>query len=668
MRNIVFIVLFALPLISAKAQSTRNFYAYGGTVVDEPKGAVVLPDGSRVIVSVSTSKNGDVNGALGGYDAWLVKTDSSGQIIWEKSYGGSYDDYPQSIQRTSDNGFVIAGETQSLDGHIIHTHLVYDTLDNVPVVITNSEFWILKLDSNGAVQWSKTYGGYQHDYAYSVIQTQDGGYFVTGTTISVNNGDVSGVHGPHDSGAFGTKPNDVWVVKLDASGDLEWSRAYGGDKDELGIRAIQTADLGYIIGARSKSRDGDVTGNTKHSDTIYWDYWVFKTDQNGALIWNKNFGGTLDDEIMDMAVLKDGTLAIAGQTTSNDGDVSADDDPMHFWVVALDKSGDGNYNWMRVYGGIGTDLLGSITATADGGFILGGGTETPYPDIHRAWPGFGGLDGWMLKISATGEPEWDKSIGGSSFDMIHEIVQKDDGSYLAVASTYSYDVHAGQNHGWVDVLLVEVSAVTAVQTTTTMCEGSSYYFPSRFHGDSLLWAPGKYLHSINMGTYDSTIVLTLYVTPMDFLGITANGSELEAEDANADAYQWINCATGLAIPNETNGTYTPAKSGDYAVVVTKNGCSDTSLCRQVIFAGLPDMANGEVLAYPNPASQTITLIHTVEGQQANLTDILGRQLMRFETLAGKTQLDVSGLTNGYYFIHLTDPIGTNTTLKVYINR
>lgn len=664
MKKIYLLALLVLSALPALAQSTGYYTVFGGDYLDETKDMVQLPDGSMLILASSESTSGDRSNPLGRSDAWLIKLNSSGQMIWEKSYGGTFDDYPNSIKKTNDNGFVISGYSNSSDGHITHLHLEHDSFQGFPITITNDEFWILKLDNSGNVQWSKTYGGFSNDQAHSIIQTQDNGYLVVGTTISANDGDVSGVHGP--TTLYNSKPEDVWVLKLDVNGDLEWSKTFGGSLGEFGVDVVQTPDLGYVIGANSRSRNGDVTGNIKHTDTSYSDYWVIKIDQNGSIVWDKSFGGTNTEEIVGMAVLNDGTIAIAGNSYSDDGDLPSDSDPIHFWVIGMAANGNGTVNWNHLYGGEGSDILGSITPTQDGGFILGASSFSPWPSLSRGWPGFSNGDGWLVKVDANLETEWDKSLGGNDYDKIIGVVQTSTGSYWAIGTTQSNDAHAAGNRGHTDVLLVEVSAVSISRTSAYFCAGNNYVFPSRFHPDSLITYPGKYFQTIKMNGYDSTIVLTLNVQEMDFDGISASGNTLVADESNA-SYVWINCANKQALPNETGKTFAPTQTGNYAVLVTKNGCSDTSSCMQVQLTGIDDLTGTQIYAYPNPAANVLKLQNTEEGQGVVL-DLLGKQVMQFTTEQGSSQVDLTRIRNGYYFVHLTDNEGHRTVLKVLVNR
>jgi hypothetical protein len=181
----------------------------------------------------------------GSQDCLIVKLDTHGNIQWQKSLGGSGFDSIASIQQTSDGSYIIAGVLESSDSDV--TGGGYD-------------FWIVKLDSLGTLQWQKSLGGSDNDEAKSIQQTSDGGYIIAGSSFS-NNGDVTGNHGNQD----------YWIVKLDSLGTIQWQKSLGGSEEDEAKSIQQTSDGGYIIAGSSFSNNGDVTGN--HGG---FDYWIVK--------------------------------------------------------------------------------------------------------------------------------------------------------------------------------------------------------------------------------------------------------------------------------------------------------------------------------------------------------------------------------------------------------
>ena len=246
-------------------------------------------------------------------------------IEWQKCFGGTDDDEAKSIQQTSDGGYIVAGETWSNDGDVSGNH-------------GNSDYWVVKLNSSGDIEWQKCLGGTDWDYAYSIQQTSDEGFIVAGQTTS-NDGDVSGNHGVYDA----------WVVKLNSLGDIEWQKCLGGtDWDDVNP-IQQTSDGGFIVAGFTESNDGDVSGNHGNDDA-----WVVKLNSLGDIEWQKCLGGTIDDRACSIQQTSDGGFIVTGFTYSNDGDVSGNHGYSDYWVVKLTNEPERineteNYNLLSIY-------------------------------------------------------------------------------------------------------------------------------------------------------------------------------------------------------------------------------------------------------------------------------------------------------------------------------
>ena len=193
----------------------------GGTYADYFKNVIQTSDGGYIALGRSQSTDGDAVGNHGDSDLILVKYSSTGVIQWKKMFGGSDGDEGEAIRQTSDGGYIICGRTYSLDGDALVTH-------------TGGEYWIIKTNDSGAIEWQKSYGGSDYEDAHDIQQTTDGGYIVIGQSHSFN-GDVMGHHAN----------GDAWILKLDSTGNLQWQKSYGGSADDLGFAIQQTPDGGY---------------------------------------------------------------------------------------------------------------------------------------------------------------------------------------------------------------------------------------------------------------------------------------------------------------------------------------------------------------------------------------------------------------------------------------
>jgi hypothetical protein len=352
---------------------------------------------------------------------------AQGGIEWQKSFGGFGNDYAKYVQQTSDGGYIIAGYNSSID------------------------FWIIKLDSLNNIQWQKTYGGTNGDYAVSINQTPDGGYFVGGTSYS-DNGDVIGHHG-----AWGVA--DYWVLKIDSIGNIIWQKSLGGDNDDELFSTGLTLDGGYILAGSSWSLSGDVTTHNGQAD-----FWIVKLNGSGTIVWEKSLGGSSsEDWAYSIQNTSDNGYVLAGQSYSNDIDVSGHHGTGGFpdyWVVKLNSSG--NIEWQKSLGGTLGDRATSILETTDGSFIVAGGSSSNDGDISS---NHGNEDYWIVKLSSTGVVEWEKSLGGSNFEIPFSIKSTIDGGFIVAGYTTSTDGDVTLNYGISDYWIVKLNNVGLIQWT-----------------------------------------------------------------------------------------------------------------------------------------------------------------------------------------------------------
>jgi len=354
------------------------FTTYGGTGVDAAYSISQTTDGGYIVAG-STNSSG-----AGSQDAWVAKLDEDGNVTWQKTYGGA-DAERVSVQQTADGGYIAAGSTGSFGAG------------------GNGDLWAIKLDADGNVTWQKTYGGAaSYEYANSIRQTADGGYIVAGFTRS-----------------FGAGNGDMWLLKLDASGNVAWQKTYGGPETETAGYAEQTSDHGYIVAGYTKSFGA---GNE--------DAWILKLDASGNITWQKTYGGAADDGANVVRQTADGGYIVAGHTASSGAGGS------DAWILKLDATG--NITWQKSYGGIEYDSAYAVQQTTDGGYIVGGGTESF---------GVGFEDAWLFKLDASGKVTWQKTYGAIDYDAVSSLQQTTDGGYVAAGSTNS--LGAGAQDAWV---------------------------------------------------------------------------------------------------------------------------------------------------------------------------------------------------------------------------
>ncbi|MEA1894740.1 MAG: PGF-CTERM sorting domain-containing protein [Euryarchaeota archaeon] len=370
---------------------------FGGANDDLGRSVQQTSDGGYIIAG-ETSSYGAGNSHAYKFDIWLIKTDSKGNEEWNRTFGGanlSEDGY--SVQQTSDGGYIITGATTP------------------PYGAGSTDVWLIKTDSKGDEVWNKIFGGAELDYGYSVQQTSDGGYIITGNTES-----------------YGAGSRDVWLIKTDSKGDEEWNKTFGGAGNDDGNSVQQTLNGGYII-----------TGGTSSYGAGKFDVWLIKTDSKGEEKWNRTFGGAKIEEGFSAQQTSDGGYIIAANIES--------DDPcfMGAWLIKTDSKG--NEEWKKTFGGaeIASYQGLSVQQTSDGGYIITGGTSSY---------GASSWDVWLIKTDSKGNEEWKKTLGSAEEDICFSVQQTSDGGYIITGWTSSYGA------GKFDVWLIKVRAAEKTST------------------------------------------------------------------------------------------------------------------------------------------------------------------------------------------------------------
>lgn len=351
-------------------------------------------------------------------------------VEWSQTYGGSGNEVANAIQQTFDGGFIIAGYTDSRDG-------------DVKTNKGRKDFWILKIDNQGQVLWDKVYGGSKNEEAKDTLRTTDSGYIVTGWTNS-SDGDVSGNY---------SSWKDVWIVKLDKYGNLAWTRSYGGSLQDIAYQVIPVPGGAYLAGGSSASENGNVT---KHYGSIWIeDYWLVKMDSvNGALIWEKNLGGTDVDILYDLALTFGGNYLLVGASQSVDKDVTGHHGPKNtfdIWVVKIDTSG--NILWEKSLGGDGNDEALKIITAREGKILVAGNTTSKKGFVPS---NKGKKDFLVGKVDQRGKRLWFGNYGGSKLDSLRSFQETRDGGLILAGTTESGDGDIDDNRGGKDIWVVKL--------------------------------------------------------------------------------------------------------------------------------------------------------------------------------------------------------------------
>ncbi|MEO6166154.1 MAG: MopE-related protein [Chitinophagales bacterium] len=348
---------------------------YGGNGQEWGRHIQLTEDGGYIIAGHATSLGDflDVKGNNGGFDYWIVKVNSKGELEWQKTLGGSVLDLAYSAQQTPDGGYIVFGGVTSSDGNIIGK------------TSTDADYWLVKLDANANIMWQKVIGGSKHEEGSSVEITADGGFIISGFTTS-NDKDATGNHGA----------DDAYIVKTDALGNIQWSKCYGGSGEDAARGAVQTSDGGYIFAGYTNSEDGDVVG--KHDDQ---DFWVVKLDAGGNIQWQKPLGGGSLEYAYYIEETRDHTgYLVAGHSGSNNGNISGNHGQYDCWALELDLQG--KLVWQKPLGGSDNDYGRSITQTITGDYLVSGYTNSIDSNVAGE---HGGTDGWIVKLKGDCFPQ-----------------------------------------------------------------------------------------------------------------------------------------------------------------------------------------------------------------------------------------------------------------------
>ena len=417
------------------SQSTQNvdvsqIKTLGGTRNDSGQSVVATSDGGFAILGFTQSNDGDITDKTNeSFDYWVLKFNGENELQWQKTYGGSADERGNSIIQTQDGGFAILGYSFSDDEDVTNNAGLQD-------------FWLVKLDSNGNISWQKSFGYQGADSGITVIQTNDLGYLISGI-LDVT---ASGGEGNSSRGTNRHAGGDYWVLKLNASGTKEWSKYYGGNFTDTPNGIIQTEDNGFIIVGSSDSNDTDISSNIGT-----YDFWVLKISPSGNLIWEKSFGGTQIDEARAIVATNDGNYLIAGDTRSNDIDISNNKGAADLWIIKI--SPEGNLLWEKTIGGTNFDVARSILKSQNNGFIIAGSSRSNNIDVAV---NNGQNDAWILKVDDNGSLIWETTIGGSNIDFAYSVAELNDGSIVAVGDSTSNDGDIIENKGFMDLLLIKI--------------------------------------------------------------------------------------------------------------------------------------------------------------------------------------------------------------------
>ncbi len=385
-KNVPLVLLvFALLSVSCVPQASSAKLAkdwsqtYGGSG-DDVAHSLVFTDNGGIIIAGHTRSFGE--GKLNNFH--LVKANNNGYVQWRRTYGGAYDDEPEEIIKTGDGGYAVAGSSESFKGKAQY------------------DFYIIKTDSKGRKEWDTGFGGRYNEKCYSVIQTEDNGFLMAGSTIT-----------------YGARGNDFWAVKTDGDGNIKWVKAYGGDGDDICRSVIETHDGNYLLAGYTDSFGDPGQGG-----------YLVKIDGSGDVIWNRTAGGTFDDYVYDITKTEDGGYAYVGSTTSYGAGEES------FWLVKTNSTG--HEQWHYASDGDYDEVAYSVTTNKKGNYMMAGYTSSY---------GHGGKDVWVVEVDKKGEAVSKETFGSDRDEEAFSIAMSSGGRYAVAGYTNSFG--AGGEDFWV---------------------------------------------------------------------------------------------------------------------------------------------------------------------------------------------------------------------------
>lgn len=617
--SILLIFLLTYNATFGQAPSVEWQLSSGGSQWDEAHFISKTTDSGYIAVGYTTSLDGDITDPHGDWDVWIIKIDSDGTLQWQKTYGGSSSDNAYSIIDDG-TGYVIAGYTYSSDIDVIGNHGL-------------SDVWVFKIDYEGNMVWQKCYGGTSGDYATSIKKTVDGGYIIAARSLSID-GDVTGNHGG----------GDIWIVKIDEVGVIEWEQCYGGIDLDVSWDIIQSNTGDYLVAGDAFSFDSDIC--------------VLRLDSSGALIWEQTFGGTDDEEGYSIVETNDNKILIAGYAESADGDILFNHGARDAWIIEMDSAG--NLEAQKTFGGSNYDEFISSNLTTDGNFILAGITLSDDGDLTF---NHGAADSWIVLLDSNLVIKWQNTLGGSGYDYGKSIFQTYDGGYISTGSSNSTDGDITGNHGDFDFWTVKMEKP---------CDQSVYYYDldSDSFGDSQHYlyscsdTSGFVINNLDCNDLDGAInplsVEICNAVDDNCDGISDNGLTFTMYFADADADGYGNA-----------GEDTLACSLVSGFVIDSTDCDDAN---PFVNPGMPELLNGidddcnlvidddliidnlvanTVWIGPNPAANELIISsNSLNIFKLEIFDLGGRIIYTKNLAKNSCEIDLSTFTPGLYMLKI----------------
>jgi hypothetical protein len=575
-----------------KAPSVEWQNSFGGSKEDYLISLQKTDDGGYLIFGQTSSNDGDVIGNSETSNLWIAKINSRGELEWQKPQNKKIDLSNTTVQKTFDNGYIIGGH---------HYNKSY-----------KNEHFISKYSDTGYLLWEIVYGE-NGNSGLQVIPTSDAGAIVAGSSPK--------------NPAPGNHPDDIWIIKLNENGGIEWERSYGGSYSEYLTSFISTSDKGYILLGVTCSTDGDLKGIKKNGT---WDYWVVKLDSECNIVWQKVLGGSEEDTPTSIRETEDHGYIVIGNSWSKNGDVTKSHGNSDIWAVKLDNTG--NIVWTNSLGGSGNDVAKIIEITKDKGCIIAGYSNSVDGDIVGS---IGINSYWIVKLDSSGLMQWQKPITGfGEDDALHQLLFVEDG-YVILGSTQS---NGGDITGHIN------NSVSYDYWVTKLSMNGEIIWQKSYGGSKSDYANGMFQ------TEDGGFVLSGRSGSND--GAVSNNHGLRDI--------WILKLNGQTEPAKTDSLMIEMKNGDIT-------CFSITQIEKIDIQNITNTdevinSNDVFSISPNPSTDFIEISvgtgrAVSEQSDIKIFNIYGQTVLSVGAIHElPLRVDISGLAPGMYFVRIGDRV------------
>ena len=642
---LVWIICCFSTIATAQVIQSPQWQNTIGSYLDEiPTQVLPAPDGGYLIAGHSNSIAGydktETSLTSGEVDYWVVKLDSAGNKIWDEVIGGPMDDVLMVSARLLNGTILLGGYSNSGVG--------YDKTDP-NYNLTTIDGWLVCIDDSANVLWDRTYGCEGTEKIHYILPTSDGG------AILCLESDSEACEEKTENCKGGDNDPDFWILKIDPVGIVQWQNTIGGNNTDMPFTALELENGDFMIAGNSNSAAGfDKTADFYGApDSEYADYWILYVDQTGHVVYDKTIGGYWGEALSGMIQLPNSNFIVYGYSNSPSGADKTEPSfgGNDFWIVCIDTLA--NILWDSSFGGSNNDVPVCADLFESEQVIISGYSSSP-PGTKKTADLYGESDYWMISLDSLGALLWDASIGCGGEDLLTDIFILNDTTILwcgysnSDTCSFKNEFQIGGGVGYSDYFVTQLNGYQEVQYSIDLpiCNGDSVQLPD-----------GTYTNSV--GVYDITLEgpyfdshYSVHVDSVDIDTSIAFGFNMfEAMEWDGDAYVWVECSDfSMVLDSSTNLTFYPYFPGNYACIIYKDGCVDTTACIYGYPGAIQNNSVDELYCYPNPGDGVLYVKGFKAGTRIEIRNLFGQLIFTTVTTQSETMIDITAQVNGIYRI------------------